>query len=112
MGQRGPPPSMARQTPPLAHIRIESGDIIEDFEGDAEVAPEVEDLPGGTFRWGEREAQAPLLCVRLRRFTLTADLVSVLWCTFLPPLSYQLCCWLELHVAPLLANWVGNTKNV
>jgi len=26
-------------------------------------------------------------------------------CTFLPPLTYQWCWWLELHVAPLLASW-------
>ena len=51
MGQRGPPPSMVRQTPPSADIRIECGDIIEELEGDAEVAPEVEDLPDGAFRW-------------------------------------------------------------
>jgi hypothetical protein len=51
MGQRGPPPSMVRQTPPPADIDIESGDIIEELEGDAEVAPEVEDFPDEAFRW-------------------------------------------------------------
>jgi hypothetical protein len=39
MDQRGPPPFMVRQTPP--DLQIESGDIIEELEGDAEVAPEV-----------------------------------------------------------------------
>jgi hypothetical protein len=26
------------------------------------------------------------------------------WCTFVPPLTYQLCWWLELHLALLLAS--------
>jgi hypothetical protein len=47
---------MVRQTPPPVDRRIESGDIIEELEGNAEIAPEVEDLPDGTFRWREREA--------------------------------------------------------
>jgi hypothetical protein len=51
IGQRGPPPSMVRQTPPPADIRIESGDIIEELEGDAEVATEIENLSDGSFRW-------------------------------------------------------------
>jgi hypothetical protein len=34
---------MVRQTPPPADIRIESGDIMEELEGRADVAPEVED---------------------------------------------------------------------
>jgi hypothetical protein len=50
MGQRGQLPSTVRQTPPPADIRIESGDIIEDLEDSAYVAPEVEDLPDGIFR--------------------------------------------------------------
>ena len=62
IGQRGPLPSMVRQTPPLADIRIESGDIIEELEGNAEVAPEVEDLPAGTFLGG-REKYELLFCV-------------------------------------------------
>jgi hypothetical protein len=32
-------------------IRIESGDINEELEGSADVAPDVEDLPDGIFRW-------------------------------------------------------------
>ena len=51
MAQRGQPPSMVRQTPPPVGIRIESGDIIEELEGSADVAPEVEDLSDGIFRW-------------------------------------------------------------
>ncbi len=51
MSRRGPPPSMVRQTPPPADIRIESGDIIEELEGIADVAREVEDLSDGIFRW-------------------------------------------------------------
>jgi len=51
MGQRGPSPSMVRQTPPPADIRIDSGDIIEELEGSADVAPEVEDMPDGIFQW-------------------------------------------------------------
>ena len=56
MGQRDPPPSMARQTPPPAGRMIESGDIIEESEDSAHVAPEVEDLTDGIFRWSRREA--------------------------------------------------------
>ncbi len=51
MGQRVPLPSMVRQTLPPADIRIEFGDIIEELEGTADVAPEVEDLPEGIFQW-------------------------------------------------------------
>ncbi len=50
MGQRGPAPSIVPQTPPRGDIRLESGDIIEELEGDAEVAPDIEDLPFGEFR--------------------------------------------------------------
>ena len=50
MGQRGTRPTMVRKTPPPADIRIESGDIIEELEGSADIAPEVEDLPNGIFR--------------------------------------------------------------
>ena len=53
MGQRGPAPSMVPQTPPRGDIRLESGDIIEELEGDAEVAPDIEDLPFGAFRRSE-----------------------------------------------------------
>ncbi len=38
MGQRGPPPSIVRQTPPPTDIRIESSDIIEEVNDDDEVA--------------------------------------------------------------------------
>ena len=31
------------------------------------------------------------------------------WCTCVPPLTYQWCWWLELHVAPLLASWRGSS---
>jgi hypothetical protein len=41
---------MVRQTPPPADIRFKSGDIIEELEGNADHAPEVEDLPDGAFR--------------------------------------------------------------
>jgi hypothetical protein len=51
MGHRGPSPYIVRQTPPPADIRIEYGDIIEELDSDAEVAPEVEDLPDGASRW-------------------------------------------------------------
>ncbi len=45
---------MVPQTPPPADIRLEFGDIIDELEGDTEVAPEVEDLPVGAFRWSKR----------------------------------------------------------
>ncbi len=52
MGQRDPPPSSVRQkTLPPVDIQIESSDIIEELDGDAEVALEVEDLPDGAYRW-------------------------------------------------------------
>ena len=54
MGQRGQAPSIVPQTPPGGDIRLESGDIIEELEGDADVAPDVEDLPSGAFRWSEK----------------------------------------------------------
>ncbi len=45
MGQRGPAtPYIVPQTPPRGDIRLESGDIIEELEGDADVAPDIEDL--------------------------------------------------------------------
>ena len=53
MGQRGPAPSMVPQTPPRGDIRLEPGDIIEELEGDAEVSPDIEDLPFEAFRRSE-----------------------------------------------------------
>ncbi len=41
--------------PPI-DIRLESGDINMQLGGDAKVAPEVDGVPDGTFRWMEREA--------------------------------------------------------
>ena len=49
MGQRGPPPSMIRQTLPPADKMIESNDIIEELGGSDGVATEVENLPDGIF---------------------------------------------------------------
>jgi hypothetical protein len=39
-----------------SNIRLESGDIVLESEGDANVAPEVDGVPDGKFRWREREA--------------------------------------------------------
>jgi hypothetical protein len=35
-------------------MRLESGDIVEELEGDANVAPQVKDMPDGAFRWSEK----------------------------------------------------------
>jgi hypothetical protein len=100
------------QGPPF-HIRLESGDIVEKLEGDADVVPEVDGVSEGTFRWREREARAPLLSPSsLRRVILTADLISVSWCTFVPSLTYQVCWWLDLHVALLVAKWGSSTEKM
>ena len=53
MDQRGPALSIVPQTPPRGDIRLESGDITEELEDDAEVAPDIEDLPFGAFRRSE-----------------------------------------------------------
>ena len=41
------------QTHRLVDIWLESGDIIELVEGDADVVPEVDAVHDGTFRWRE-----------------------------------------------------------
>ena len=50
MGQKSPASSIVPQTPPRGDIRLKSGNIFEELEGDDEVAPDIEDLPFGAFR--------------------------------------------------------------
>jgi len=61
---------------PTVEICLESNDIVLELEGDAEVAPEVDGVPVGTFRWRAREALPPRHCLHPRRLILTANLVS------------------------------------
>ena len=54
----GPRKAKATRSPhtgPLVEIRLKSGEIIELVEVDADVAPEMDGVPDGTFRWRERE---------------------------------------------------------
>ncbi len=46
---------VSQPAPPL-DVCLESGDIIQKWEDDADVAPEVDGVSDGTFRWREREA--------------------------------------------------------
>ena len=43
----------APQPKPSTDLRLESGDIIELVDGDEEVAPEVDEVPDGAFRWSK-----------------------------------------------------------
>jgi hypothetical protein len=66
------------QLEPPVDIRLEAGDNVVEIEYNAYVVPEDVGIFDCTFRWSYREAQAPLLCLRLRRLTLTDNLVFCL----------------------------------
>ncbi len=51
MGHGNARATSAPQLEPQIDIRLESGDTVVEFEGDADVAPEVIGIFDGTFRW-------------------------------------------------------------
>jgi hypothetical protein len=70
-------------------IRLETGDIVEGLEGDAEVTPELDGME--TFRWKERDKLEILVAfsptdVRFHRRSCLCLVVHVV-----TPLTYQWC---------------------